>query len=315
MISALSPVHPSSVQPLTYFEKSINASLPCPNPETPSHLGKAWNNPDIRPIIERSILEGNFKKAPDSGRAFLNKLDHLSRQGLRDNRMYALLEPFFRKLMNRPEARNSFSDSSAKRIDRRVGQMKNVLRELKPDSLLDIGCGDGDITAAIQKLFQLPKEKAIGLEVFVRPDIKRSFQCMKFNGEQIPLPDNSQELATLFTVIHHADAPEKLLQETFRVLKPGGSLILRDFDAPTPNLKLFNRVMDEMLYRVYTPYPDIPISGNYFGREELSNLLRAIGFQVEKCLQASELDESRNPYQPFILRLKKPAQPRFRLIA
>jgi ubiquinone/menaquinone biosynthesis C-methylase UbiE len=45
-------------------------------------------------------------------------------------------------------------------------------------------------------------------------------------AQKLPLPDNSQDLLTVIRVMHHLPDPLPAFNEMFRVLKPGGILIL-----------------------------------------------------------------------------------------
>jgi SAM-dependent methyltransferase len=51
--------------------------------------------------------------------------------------------------------------------------------------------------------------------------------------EGLPLQDGSHHLAICSEVVEHMDEPEKLLREIFRVLKPGGFLILTTDNSPS----------------------------------------------------------------------------------
>lgn len=42
----------------------------------------------------------------------------------------------------------------------------------------------------------------------------------------VPLKAESVDLALLSQVLHHAQHPEKAVEEAFRILKPGGQLII-----------------------------------------------------------------------------------------
>ncbi len=46
--------------------------------------------------------------------------------------------------------------------------------------------------------------------------------------EKVPLAANSVDLALMSQSLHHAQKPETALSEAFRVLKPGGQLIVID---------------------------------------------------------------------------------------
>jgi len=46
--------------------------------------------------------------------------------------------------------------------------------------------------------------------------------------EDIPLPDKSVDLAILSQALHHAQHPQRAVDEAFRILKPGGQLLVLD---------------------------------------------------------------------------------------
>lgn len=46
--------------------------------------------------------------------------------------------------------------------------------------------------------------------------------------EQVPLPDASVDLAILSQALHHAQHPETAVAEAFRILRPGGQLLILD---------------------------------------------------------------------------------------
>lgn len=51
--------------------------------------------------------------------------------------------------------------------------------------------------------------------------------------EQVPLPDASVDLAILSQALHHARHPQKAVDEAFRILKPGGQLLVLDLAEHT----------------------------------------------------------------------------------
>lgn len=85
---------------------------------------------------------------------------------------------------------------------------------LEPRSrLLDIGCGDGQITARLRdSVDQLEVE---GVEVLPRPDCV--IENRRFDGMHVPFPDNSFDYCLLVDVLHHIRNPVPLLKEVCRV--------------------------------------------------------------------------------------------------
>jgi ArsR family transcriptional regulator len=44
--------------------------------------------------------------------------------------------------------------------------------------------------------------------------------------EQVPLPDESVDLAILSQALHHAQHPQRAVDEAYRILRPGGQLLV-----------------------------------------------------------------------------------------
>ena len=51
--------------------------------------------------------------------------------------------------------------------------------------------------------------------------------------EKVPLPDRSTDLALLSQALHHAGKPETALAEAYRILRPGGRLVVLDLNQHT----------------------------------------------------------------------------------
>jgi ArsR family transcriptional regulator len=51
--------------------------------------------------------------------------------------------------------------------------------------------------------------------------------------ESVPLPDASVDLAFLSQALHHAQHPQAAVQEAFRILRPGGQILVLDLNEHT----------------------------------------------------------------------------------
>ena len=54
------------------------------------------------------------------------------------------------------------------------------------------------------------------------------FNLQEGDIESVPLPPKSVDLALMSQSLHHAQHPEQALSEAFRILKPGGQLVVLD---------------------------------------------------------------------------------------
>jgi ubiquinone/menaquinone biosynthesis C-methylase UbiE len=110
--------------------------------------------------------------------------------------------------------------------------------------LLDLGCGDGSFT--IRAARKIGTEDISGVEI-VAEDIKRAeargIRVYRGNlNETFPFEQDSYDVVIASHVIEHLADTDNFLMETYRVLRPGGYLMLA-----TPNLAAFLHVIFLML--------------------------------------------------------------------
>jgi SAM-dependent methyltransferase len=132
------------------------------------------------------------------------------------------------------------------------------LAEIRPDqTVLDVGCGTGTLLIQIHRLQN--SVKLFGLdgdpEILSIAESKAEHTGAGANwlhaySTSIPLEDNSMDLVTNSLMIHHLmpDDKSKTFTEMYRVLKPGGKLVLVDWGKPSNlffrGLFKFIRVLD-----------------------------------------------------------------------
>jgi 2-polyprenyl-3-methyl-5-hydroxy-6-metoxy-1,4-benzoquinol methylase len=99
--------------------------------------------------------------------------------------------------------------------------------ELKPDSILDVGCYDGTMMA---RYFKTLPQECHGVECAPEQKIKAELRGMKvasfdLNGRW-PYPDDKFDVVFSTQVIEHLHNTRLFVEEMFRVLKPGGTAIV-----------------------------------------------------------------------------------------
>lgn len=124
--------------------------------------------------------------------------------------------------------------------------------------VLDVGCGSGEIAAALLSL--RPDLTIVGVDVLVRPET--AIPVTEFDGIALPVEDDSYDVVLLIDVLHHADDPALLLREAARVSRQG--VILKDHFRDGWLAKETLQLMDwvgNAAHGVRLPY-------NYFSRAE-----------------------------------------------
>ncbi|MBD1909403.1 MULTISPECIES: class I SAM-dependent methyltransferase [unclassified Leptolyngbya] len=112
----------------------------------------------------------------------------------------------------------------------------NKIRE-KPQHILDLGCGTGSMTLLLKQAF--PSAKVIGLDLspymLVMAATKAQqegadIQFLQGNAEKTQFPDCSFDLITASLLFHETPSTtaRTILQESYRLLKPGGKIAIMD---------------------------------------------------------------------------------------
>lgn len=138
----------------------------------------------------------------------------------------------------------------------------------KGDELLDVGCGRGDFLRGFKDLGLV----AQGLDIEkshspILEDIE--LRCANFESEPFPFDSDMFDVVFSKSVIEHLFNPENFMRESYRVLKPGGRIILMTPDWIS-QMKIF---FDDHTHR--QPYTVASVKDilNIFGFREVSSVI------------------------------------------
>jgi len=109
-----------------------------------------------------------------------------------------------------------------------------ALRLAPPIVIADLGAGEGLISQLLARraravwcIDNSPRMVEVGTE-FARKNGLSNLTYKLGDIEDVPLPDGSVDLAILSQALHHALHPQAAVQEAFRILRPGGQIVILD---------------------------------------------------------------------------------------
>jgi ArsR family transcriptional regulator len=116
-----------------------------------------------------------------------------------------------------------------------IGQL--ALRLVPAITVADLGAGEGLISqllahraARVWCIDNSAKMVAVGSQLAKKNGLANLTYKLG-DIEQVPLPDQSVDLAILSQALHHASHPQTAVNEAHRILKPGGQLLVLDLKA------------------------------------------------------------------------------------
>ena len=119
------------------------------------------------------------------------------------------------------------------------GLTRALLRLVPRARYVDLGIGDGLLTMMLAEIAQsvtavdMSQEMLVQLAQRAKSKGLENIRTVEGEIEDLPLPDESFDIAVLSQALHHADVPERALSEAVRILVPGGRLLVIDLLAHT----------------------------------------------------------------------------------
>lgn len=177
----------------------------------------------------------------------------------------------------------------------------SMLKASQPKVILDVATGTGDF--AIQAL-SLKPEKIFGIDIsegmldmgrkkLKERNLSGKIELLKGDSENIPFGENKFDAVTVAFGVRNFENLEKGLREIYRVLKPGGKLIVLEFSRPKafPMKQAYNFYFKAILPKVgrmissdKSAYTYLPESVEAFpDGEDFLRILENVGFKQSQC--------------------------------
>jgi demethylmenaquinone methyltransferase / 2-methoxy-6-polyprenyl-1,4-benzoquinol methylase len=154
---------------------------------------------------------------------------------------------------------NHFLSFGIDRVWRR--KLVRILGERKPDKVLDVATGTGDLAIAISSL---KPQKIVGIDIsekmldigrqkLIEKGLNQIITLQRADAEKIPFSDNSFAAITVAFGVRNYEDLQMGLTEMRRVLRPGGIMLILEFSHP-------GSFPMKQLYSIYSRYI-IPLMG------------------------------------------------------
>ncbi|HUA17831.1 MAG TPA: class I SAM-dependent methyltransferase [Bryobacteraceae bacterium] len=151
------------------------------------------------------------------------------------------------------------------------------------DFLVDAGCGSGRLATALSLYLKGPY---LGIDVV--PELfeyaakkanRRDWRFVAAPGLSIPLENNTADMVCFFSVFTHLFHQESYayLMDAFRVLKPGGRVVLSFLEFKDPAIwPIFGSLVQRVLGGASADYEHV----QFLSRDALTAWAEHLGFQV-----------------------------------
>jgi hypothetical protein len=191
----------------------------------------------------------------------------------------------------------------ARDIYDKLSKHKINIGRIKFTAGLDIGCGDGDTTTKIFRLFGIPLDKTYGIDVFEQKDMPFNYICSADPFAEIKDPI---DLCLANMSLHHMEPAVKLpstLQGISNKMVKGGYFIVREH-LFFPKLVESFVDLEHALYTLHKKefYNTSYVNDQITYKKQLQdwiNIIKSYGFDYLDTIRELKFDANRRPSPPY----------------
>lgn len=205
----------------------------------------------------------------------------------------------FNNISHRYDFLNHFLSLGIDKLWRK--QAINLLKAQSPKFILDVATGTGDF--ALQAMVLNP-EKIIGVDIsegmldmgrkkIIKKELTAAIELKYGDSENLPFEENKFDAVTVAFGVRNFENLEQGLKEIYRVLKPGGKLVVLEFSKPKrfPFKQVYSVYFNFILPKIgkvvssdNAAYDYLPESVKAFpdGKDFLG-ILSIVGFKNNQC--------------------------------
>jgi len=172
----------------------------------------------------------------------------------------------------------------------RFAYFEELLREQGIDPqksrVVDIGCGGGYASERMAKMGM----QVVGVDPS-RPSLEAAAEHARLNelvidyrygaGEALPVGDASFDVAFCCDVLEHVEDVQQVINEIFRVLKPGGMFFFDTINRSALSWLLFIKVAQDIPFTRFMP-KDTHVWQMFIKPQELNEYLQNAGFSPQE---------------------------------
>jgi len=150
---------------------------------------------------------------------------------------------------------------------RELRKFKRTIR--RRITIVDVGCGPGFLLSCIRSWF--PDDELLGVDASdelleVARSRCRTLSTIKGDACSLPLPDKSADVIFALHIVEHLERPRDFLSQVWRVLRPGGLLVLA-----TPNAKGLGARIMKSRWQGFDDPTHISLNAPSFWRQALQD--------------------------------------------